>query len=185
MQKRSHKLLAAALLRSCGGFSAKRYEWAFLIGSVQPDCNPFTYLKGSLKGRFLRGHDFSNSRFYIHRHADLLQQRSLWSVKHYYTFGKLTHYLADTFTYSHTAQFHGNSISHHCYESHLRNVLFHRLRFTPLPEQPAPANFLQALDELHQAYSALPSHPERDAAYILQAAALLFTLYTNSVLSFQ
>ena len=42
MQKRSHRLLASALLRSQQGFHAKRFELAFLFGSFQPDCNPLT-----------------------------------------------------------------------------------------------------------------------------------------------
>ena len=58
MQKRSHRLLASALLRSQQGFHAKRFELAFLFGSFQPDCNPLTYLKGSWRGQKLRGHNF-------------------------------------------------------------------------------------------------------------------------------
>ena len=42
MQKRSHTLLASALLRSRDGFDARRFELAFLFGSFQPDCNPFS-----------------------------------------------------------------------------------------------------------------------------------------------
>ena len=49
MQKRSHKLLAATLLENTQGFQARRFELAFLFGSFQPDCNPLTYLKGSLR----------------------------------------------------------------------------------------------------------------------------------------
>lgn len=45
MQKRSHRLLASALLRSQQGFHAKRFELAFLFGSFQPDCNPLAYLR--------------------------------------------------------------------------------------------------------------------------------------------
>ena len=66
MQKRSHKLLAVALLHSRRGFGARRYEWAFLFGSVQPDCNPFTFLRGSFRARTFGGHRFSNSQHYIH-----------------------------------------------------------------------------------------------------------------------
>ena len=98
MQKRSHKLLASALLRSHEGFCARRYELAFLFGSFQPDCNPFTYLKGSRRAKRLGGHNFSNSQLYIYDHIRRLQQRDRWTVWQYYTLGKLTHYLADAFT---------------------------------------------------------------------------------------
>ena len=65
MQKRSHKLLASALLSSRRGFDARRYEWAFLFGSFQPDCNPFSYLRGFRQGKTFGGHNYSNSRCYI------------------------------------------------------------------------------------------------------------------------
>ena len=43
MQKRTHTLLAQTLLRSGTGFSARRFELAFLFGSFQPDVNPLSY----------------------------------------------------------------------------------------------------------------------------------------------
>ena len=95
MQKRSHRLLASALLRSQQGFHAKRFELAFLFGSFQPDCNPLTYLKGSWRGQKLRGHNFSNSQLYIYTRIHRLQRRTHWTMWQYYTLGKLTHYLAD------------------------------------------------------------------------------------------
>ena len=101
MQKRSHKLLASTLLAGENGFSAKRYELAFLFGSFQPDCNPLTYLKGSLRAYKFRGHNYSNSQYYIQRHIRSLQRRKRWNLWQYYTLGKLTHYLADAFTVPH------------------------------------------------------------------------------------
>ena len=91
MKKRSHKLLASTLLEYKHGFQARRYEWAFLFGSFQPDCNPLTYLKGSLRAYKFRGHNFSNSQAYINNHIRRLQQQTRWSIWQYYTLGKLTH----------------------------------------------------------------------------------------------
>ena len=76
MQKRSHTLLASALLRSRDGFDARRFELAFLFGSFQPDCNPFSYLKGSLRARKFGGHNYTNSHDYIYDHILRLQQGS-------------------------------------------------------------------------------------------------------------
>ena len=98
MKKRSHTLLASALLQSQQGFSARRFELAFLFGSFQPDCNHLTYLKGSLRAYRLRGHNYSNSQPYIAAHIERLQRRERWTMWQYYTLGKLTHYLADAFT---------------------------------------------------------------------------------------
>ena len=71
MQKRSHKLLAATLLENTQGFQARRFELAFLFGSFQPDCNPLTYLKGSLREQRFRGHNFRNSEWYMEASADM------------------------------------------------------------------------------------------------------------------
>lgn len=75
MQKRSHKLLAATLLENTQGFQARRFELAFLFGSFQPDCNPLTYLKGSLRAYKFRGHNYSNSQHYIYSRISRLQRR--------------------------------------------------------------------------------------------------------------
>ena len=74
MQKRSHKLLAATLLENTQGFQARRFELAFLFGSFQPDCNPLTYLKGSLRAYKFRGHNYSNSQRYIYSRISRLHQ---------------------------------------------------------------------------------------------------------------
>ena len=114
MQKRSHKLLASALLQSQQGFAARRFELAFLFGSFQPDCNPLTYLKGSLHGRRFQGHCYPNSRTYVESRIRRLQQRrERWTVWQYYTLGKLTHYLADAFTYPHNDIFPDSHLDHH------------------------------------------------------------------------
>ena len=75
MQKRSHKLLASTLLKNQHGFAARRFELAFLFGSFQPDCNPLTYLKGSLRAYKFRGHNYSNSSHYIAAHIARLLHR--------------------------------------------------------------------------------------------------------------
>lgn len=111
------------LLESEHGFRAKRYELAFLFGSFQPDCNPLTYLKGSRRARKLRGHNFTNSRLYIESHIKLLQARTRWNIWQYYTLGKLTHYLADAFTYPHNEHYPESLIAHRQYEADLRQYL--------------------------------------------------------------
>lgn len=80
MQKRTHTLLARTLLRNETGFSAKRFELAFLFGSFQPDVNPLSYLKGSLHYNKLRGHNYINSRAYINTRILKLQRRQRWKI---------------------------------------------------------------------------------------------------------
>ena len=173
LHKRSHKLLAAALLRGCRSLP-KRFERAFLVGSVQPDLNPFSYLKGSLHGTFLRGHNFSNSAAYVRTHIRTLQHCSRWGIWQYYTLGKLTHYLADAFTYVHNPQFPHLSVSHHQYERRLRLQLQLRLKNAPLlPSSEEPA---ARIEQLHRQYTRFPSCIDRDIDFILFAASLLTAL---------
>lgn len=173
MQKRSHWLLASTLLRRYQGFPRKQYEWAFLLGSCQPDCNPLSYLKGSLRGRFLRGHDFSNSRSYLNSRIRRLRERTRWTLWHYYTLGKLTHYLADAFTYPHNAHFPSSLTHHHRYEQALRLYLKHHLHNDPLPAPSSPKDPELQLLHLHRQYLRHPSDIPRDVSFILRAVSLL------------
>jgi len=173
LQKRSHKLLASTLLHRHQGFCARRFELAFLFGSFQPDCNPLTYLKGSLRGHKLGGHNFSNSQFYIHAQIRKLQRCSRWTIWQYYTLGKLTHYLADAFTYPHNDHFPDTLMGHRRYESALRLHLKSYLACHALADQPLHQDFMDAIRQLHQQYMDTQSDISRDIHYIIKATALL------------
>lgn len=173
MQKRSHAQLASALLRELRGFSARRFEWAFWFGSFQPDCNPLSYLKGSLSASRLRGHHYPNSRRYINTRILRLQRRSRWTIWQYYTLGKLTHYLADAFTYPHNANFSSSLLDHRRYEGALRSCLEEHLSQRRLRRTPACRDLVSAIEELHRQYMAAGATMQRDVQYITQATALL------------
>lgn len=57
----------------------------------------------------------------------------------YYTLGKLTHYLADAFTYPHNENYPESLIAHRQYEDDLRSYLAQYLRFRSLRPSAAPA----------------------------------------------
>ena len=174
MQKRSHKLLASALLQSRQGFDAKRFEWAFLFGSFQPDCNPLTYFKGSWRGPKLCGHNFSNSQRFINRKIQRLQARDSWNIWQYYTLGKLTHYLADAFTYPHNDHFPDGLMDHHRYETELREYLAEHLEEQPPQVESADQALVDAIAELHRQYLAAEhGGMGLDVRYILEATKLL------------
>ena len=173
MQKRSHKLLASMLLQSQHGFAARRYELAFLFGSFQPDCNPLSYLKGSLRARKFRGHNFSNSQLYINAHIARLRQCRSWTTWQYYTLGKLTHYLADAFTYPHNEDFPDTMLDHHRYETDLRQYLIGYLAHRTPRQLKSCQELTAALEELHEQYMAAHATMGRDIRYILQATELL------------
>ena len=176
MQKRSHLLLAKSLLDRERGFPARRYELAFLFGSFQPDCNPFSYLKGSLRHKAFGGHTYANSRRYIRRNIRRLQTRQRWNLRDYYILGQLTHYVADAFTWPHNPHFPGVGWEHHVYETELRLALHSRLSADE-PRRPLPdvsATLPDELERLHEQYLA-EARPGLDAdiAYILKASDLL------------
>lgn len=173
MQKRSHKQLASVLLAQEDGFSARRFEWAFLFGSFQPDCNPLTYLKGSRRAKYLGGHTFSNARPYIESRIRSLQKKERWNLWNYYTLGKLTHYLADAFTYPHNHTFTESLAAHHVYERKLRLFLAGYLPHRALLREAAAENVSRTIAQLHRQYLSSPSGQFRDTQYILKATGLL------------
>lgn len=175
MKKRSHTLLASTLLRSEDGFSARRFELAFLFGSFQPDCNPLSYLKGSLRAYKFRGHNYSNSLPYIESRIARLQRRQTWTMWQYYTLGKLTHYLADAFTYPHNENYPESLIAHRQYEDELRLYLAAYLTHRTLRRRQVRSDVATAIRELHQQYMADLAGVSRDARYILEATSLLMT----------
>ena len=175
MQKRSHKLLAAKLLSCEHGFRAKRYELAFLFGSFQPDCNPLTYLKGSRRAYKLRGHNFTNSQPYINAHIKLLQQRTRWNIWQYYTLGKLTHYLADAFTFPHNETYTDSLLEHRRYEDDLRPQFARYLADCAPFRARSEKDVADAIHQLHQQYLAARSDLRRDIRFILAANELLMS----------
>ena len=174
MQKRSHKLLASALLQSRQGFDARRFEWAFLFGSFQPDCNPLTYLKGSWRAGTLCGHNFSNSQRFVNRKIQKLQERKArWTMWQYYTLGKLTHYLADAFTYPHNENYPDSMLCHHQYETDLRAYLEKYLADREVRRENARRDVTLALRRLHRQYMDGVADMRKDVQFILKATSLL------------
>ena len=173
MQKRSHALLASALLRCEGGFPARRYEWAFLFGSFQPDCNPLSYLKGSLHGKKFGGHTYANNRPYLDRRIRRLRARARFRLWDYYTLGKLTHYVADAFTWPHNPTFPAWGWAHHTYENELREGLRAYLDGRPLCRRRLFRDLPEKLADLHARYLEGESGVNRDIRYIVAANELL------------
>ena len=173
MQKRSHKLLASTLLQSENGFPARRFELAFLFGSFEPDCNPFSYLKGSIRAYKFRGHNYTNSQRYILSRIARLQRRDRWSMWQYYTLGKLTHYLADAFTYPHNEHYADSMLCHHQYETDLRAYLESYLTERTLRRKQFRADVCGAISQLHDYYMEAAADQRMDVQYILEATSLL------------
>ena len=173
MQKRSHKLLASMLLESRSGFAARRFELAFLLGSFQPDCNPFTYLRGFFRTHSFGGHNYINSKPYIHAQIRKLQRKTRWNIRQYYTLGKVSHYLADAFTFPHNEHFHQSLPAHRQYETALRLHLADLSAQWRLHRAEVQRDLIAAIEQLHRQYLSKHTDIFRDARYIMSAAELL------------
>ena len=102
-----------------------------------------------------------------------LQNRQHWTMWQYYTLGKLTHYLADAFTYPHNENYPESLLEHRHYEDELRQYLASYLENCSLRPIKARQDVIAAIDELHRQYMDTVADMRRDVQYILRAVNLL------------
>ena len=91
----------------------------------------------------------------------------------YYTLGKLTHYLADAFTYPHNEHWPDSLMDHHRYETDLRLSLAEHLSRQALRRRQRRQDLIAAIEQLHRQYMDSKSDLEQDIRYILEATGLL------------
>jgi len=92
---KSHISLGHYLIDRYFSWQPRRYRQAFLLGCIEPDRNPATYLKGSFRSQWLRGHNYRNARHFMARISSRLEKKETLNLFDYYTLGKLIHYTAD------------------------------------------------------------------------------------------
>ena len=104
-----------------------------------------------------------------------LEQKDRWNLWNYYTLGKLTHYVADAFTFPHNEHWPDSLASHHVYETQLRIYLAEHLREYAFPDCSAEQlDLIPALEALHRQYlESRNSDLSRDTRFIVEATGLL------------
>ena len=157
----------------------RRYRRAFLLGCIEPDRNPITYLKGSLHCQWLRGHNYLNARRFMARIAARLERKKQLNLFDYYTLGKLIHYTADAFTFAHNDTFPCSLSLHRSYEVHLQAYFLDYLKNPPHLDIQLSDTVMKGISSYHQTYSQQQSDIHRDSRFVLQAcccvlAALIF-----------
>ena len=115
MDKKSHLKIASIVADSVFPFANVFSRLAFLYGSLEPDLNVFTYIKGHGEGR-VKG--------YIVKTLKELENKRFWSFSDYYKAGRISHYIVDSFTYPHTSSFEGSMKKHIEWEKRLAKCLF-------------------------------------------------------------
>lgn len=173
MRNKSHALMGRILLREYLPSLPKTSAKAFLLGCTQPDKNPATYIKGSLRSCWLRGHNYSNASRYMMRLARRLDGKTHLSTWDCYCLGKLIHYTLDAFTFAHDQRFPKDLKAHRRYEVRLQNFFLTQVRRRSIPAGPflgSPAGLIRSM---HAAYSQLPGAIETDTDFAFRTCCLL------------
>lgn len=173
MRNQSHALMGQILLREyLSGLPAAKAR-AFLLGCTQPDKNPATYIKGSLRSHWLRGHNYSNASPFMMRLAHRLEGKERYSAWDCYCLGKLVHYCMDAFTFAHDERFPKNLKAHRRYEARLQTYFLAQLRRRPIPSGSFTGSPTALIRSMHAAYSRLPGSIETDTDFAFRTCCLL------------
>lgn len=174
MKQESHRLLGHHLIGLLQNRPTRRHTRAFLLGCVEPDRNPLSYLKGSIRSRWFYGHNYQNADRWIARHISRLEKKSHWNLWDYYCMGKLIHYTSDAFTYVHNNCFTDSIAAHREYENALQEQFLVRLEDEPRNDAAFTCDLNSFFRTAHECYLQSVANVHRDCQYILDMTAWLF-----------
>lgn len=139
---------------------------AFLLGCTQPDKNPTTYIKGSVRSQWLRGHNWNNAKRYLCRLICRLEKKQKFQVIDYYSLGKLIHYTADAFTYVHNDTISAKIKDHRKYEAALEAFFLTYLENAEVPKHSHIGSCQCILFTCHRKYMKQPCSVSADTRFI-------------------
>lgn len=173
LKRKSHLNLGKRLSFQYFNDPSRLQRGMFLIGCMQPDWNPTTYLKGSRTYAWLRGHNYNNARRYMERLAERLEHCEKWGAFNYYRLGKLIHYITDAFTQAHNAWFAGDLSVHRDYENALQEHFLARLEKPWHPRRELLARsetIAELINRTHLRYEGHGGDCITDARYVFAVA---------------
>lgn len=173
MRRKSHQHLGKYLVQHYMPHVPRHNTTAFLIGCVEPDSNPFTYLKGSLRCQWLRGHNYRNARRYMRHLSWRLEKKQTLRLLDYYNLGKLIHYTADAFTYAHNDTFTAKLGDHRTYEAHLQDHFLSYLARYPHVDIRFAKSIIETVSSYHREYMTLPADIQTDCHFALAACCCI------------
>lgn len=176
MRGKSHCCLGQFLVHNYMENVSSLHRQAFLLGCIEPDRNPATYLKGSIRYQWLRGHNFLNAKRYMHRIARRLENKQYLSLFDYYTLGKLIHYTTDAFTYAHNDMFTTDLGEHMEYEVALQEHFLAYMADAAKPELPPFRSIMDSICSYHQEYRVLPASIHTDTKFALKACCCVLAI---------
>lgn len=176
MRGKSHRSLGRYLAGRYMTDVPKRYVQAFLLGCIEPDRNPATYFKGSIRSQWLRGHNYGNAKRYMTRISRQLENKANLNMLDYYTMGKLIHYTTDAFTYAHNEEFTTNLGDHREYEAALQNHFLEYLDTQPQVDTRDSRSVMDAIRAYHREYIRQDVDIRNDSKFALQACCCVLAL---------
>lgn len=175
MRGKSHKTLGIYLADKYMTAMPKRYIQAFLLGCIEPDRNPATYLKGSVRRQWLRGHNWGNSQRYMTRLSRRLESRHRLNLLDYYSIGKLIHYTTDAFTSAHNEHFGVDLQKHRTYEDDLQNHFLNYLSSCPEIWTDAENPVMETIRSYHREYLCRPVSIHTDTRFAIIVCSMVMT----------
>lgn len=183
MRGESHRCLGKYLAQKYMSDVPKRYVSAFLIGCVEPDRNPATYLKGSFRCQWLRGHNYRNARRFMRHISSRLENKAQWNLFDYYTLGKLIHYTTDAFTYAHNEAFPKDLSNHREYEHALQEHFLSFMEQDPQVDVTVARSVMEVISSYHRLYEKEKITIHTDARFALTACCcVLAVLFAKPII---
>lgn len=176
MRGKSHICLGEYLVEHFMADVSGQKKRAFLVGCLEPDRNPFTYLKGSLRFQWLRGHNYQNARRYLRRISARLEQKDRWNLYDYYTLGKLIHYTADAFTYAHNDTFSQDLSDHRQYEVTLQEHFLAFMKQDPQVNIKIARSVMDVISSYHSLYEQQDANIHMDSWFALTACCCVLAV---------
>lgn len=182
MRGQSHRCLGRYLAGRYMGHIPQSHVRAFLFGCIEPDRNPATYLKGSLRHQWLRGHNYRNARRFMKRICHRLENKSRLNLFDYYTLGKLIHYTTDSFTYAHNAAFPCQLRNHMEYESALQEHFLSYMAQDPQVDVVLAKDLMDAINQYHHHYEQERYSIHNDSHFALTACCCVLASLSAKLL---
>lgn len=148
----------------------------FIFGSIEPDINMLTYLRGSIRGEEkLRGHNYVNVIRYMEKLTRKLERGGMGSLRRSFVLGKLVHYVADSFTYPHNSIFPGNLREHCQYETELHSYVDKMIADgnVDMSKLDADEDIIAYLENMHGGYVDAAPGPDTDYRFITRAISMV------------
>jgi len=178
MKTEDHLLLADRLLAQTKNDYSGTFAAGLRTGSVLPDCNPFTYLRGIGGGQGVHGHNAEVTRTCICRLLERLQCSRERDFLFGLRLGTALHYIADAFTYPHHAYYTGTLAEHVAYEASLHRIFAEYVGSGTVPSRINTAELPTYFEKMLAVYEKKRKNALDDCRYINRMCSLAFQALT-------